>query len=93
MIETERLGRQWVEAIKAKDKAKEKATSDILDKWLDRKTATQPSIDIRDMPQFVYQPTITGDLRKAIIDLGLLVFVNVLFFVLSFVLFVKYDVR
>jgi len=93
MMECERLSAGWVEAIEAKDKAKEKAMKDAYFKWLDRKTATHPSLDLRDMPQFFYQPAVTGDLRKAILDLGLLVFVNVLFFVLSFFVFVKYDVR
>ena len=93
MIECERLSAGWIEAIEAKDKAKEKVLQDAYFKWLDRITATQPSLNLGGMPQFVYRPVVTGDLQKAIIDLGLLVFVNVLFFVLSFVVFVKYDVR
>jgi len=96
MIECERLSAGWIEAIEAieaKDKAKEKALQDAYFKWLDRITATQTSLNLGDMPQFVYRPAITGDLQRTILDLGLLVFMNVLFFVLSFVLFVKYDVR
>lgn len=93
MEECERLYARVKKAREAGNKAEQEAAYDVFVKWLDRISATQPSLDLRDMPQFIYQPAVIGDLRKAILDLGLLVFVNVLFFVLSFVLFVKYDVR
>ena len=52
-----------------------------------------PPLDLRDLPRFVYKADIIGSLRRVIPDLALLVFGNVLFFVLAFVAFLRYDVR
>jgi len=52
-----------------------------------------PSLDLRDFPRFIQKTDIVGDLRSAIPDLALLIFVNMLFFTLSFAAFTKYDAR
>jgi ABC-type transport system involved in multi-copper enzyme maturation permease subunit len=53
-----------------------------------------PTLDLDDFPQFTYwsQP-ITTTLQQAIPAVGLLVFQGALFFALSFVAFLRYDVR
>jgi hypothetical protein len=52
-----------------------------------------PSLDLRDLPRFIPKADVVVDIRKAIPDLALLIFANVLFFALAFVAFVNYDVR
>jgi ABC-type transport system involved in multi-copper enzyme maturation permease subunit len=52
-----------------------------------------PSLDLRDLPRFTLKVDVVVDIRKAIPDLVLLIFANVLFFALAFVAFVRYDVR
>ena len=56
-------------------------------------TSNIPSLDLRDLPQFTYQPDVIENFQRAIPDLGLLFFVNIVFFMLSFVAFLRYDVR
>jgi ABC-type transport system involved in multi-copper enzyme maturation permease subunit len=53
-----------------------------------------PSLDLQDFPKFSYgQLSIVRALREAIPKLGLIVAVSILFFSLSFVTFLRYDVR
>ena len=53
-----------------------------------------PSLDLQDFPKFTYRPrSIAQTLREAIPTLGLLVIAGILFFSLSFVAFLRYDVR
>ncbi|MBN2314500.1 MAG: ABC transporter permease subunit, partial [Sedimentisphaerales bacterium] len=52
-----------------------------------------PSLDLHDLPRFTYKIDIVGSLRRTIPDLTLLIFGNVLFFTMSFVAFLRYDVR
>ncbi len=56
-------------------------------------TAEDPPLDLEDFPRFIQKADIVVDLRDAIPDMGLLFFNSVLFFVLSFAAFIKYDVR
>ncbi|MBA7640853.1 hypothetical protein ES703_48524 [subsurface metagenome] len=56
-------------------------------------TSNTTSLDLRDLPRFSYQPDFIENLQRAIPDLGLLFFINVVFFTLSFAAFVRYDVR
>ncbi len=52
-----------------------------------------PSLGFQDFPKFTYQPRgIAETLQQAIPTVGLLVFASILFFSLSFVAFLKYDV-
>jgi len=52
-----------------------------------------PSLGFQDFPKFTYQPRgIRETLQQSIPTLGLLIFASILFFSLSFVAFLKYDV-
>ena len=50
-------------------------------------------LELRDLPRFVGSPGTAESLRRALPDLALLVVLNALFFALSFVAFLRYDVR
>lgn len=63
-------------------------------KWREKKIKEKiPSLDLQDFPKFIYKPGIMDNFKRAIFDLMLLVVINVVFFALSFVAFVRYDVR
>ncbi len=61
--------------------------------WKEKKIAATPPLNLEDLPRFMYQADIIKSIQRAIPDLGLLLFTNVLFFALSFAAFVRYDVR
>jgi len=52
-----------------------------------------PPLDLSDLPRFRYEVDMAGIRRRVVVDLGLLVFENLLFFTLAFLAFVRYDVR
>jgi len=52
-----------------------------------------PPLNLDDLPRFTYRSVAVRDIRRAIPDLGLLAFTNLLLFALSFVAFLRYDVR
>ena len=52
-----------------------------------------PPLDLRDLPRFTYKVDIVASVRRAIPDLALLIFGNILFFAMAFVAFLRYDVR
>jgi ABC-type transport system involved in multi-copper enzyme maturation permease subunit len=54
--------------------------------------AETPSLDLRDFPAFK-SPSTFGNLERAVPDLGLLIFVDVLFFAVAFTAFARYDIR
>jgi ABC-type transport system involved in multi-copper enzyme maturation permease subunit len=54
---------------------------------------TAQPLDLRDLPRFTYKADLVGSLRRAIPDLAFLIFGNVLFFAMTFVAFLRYDVR
>lgn len=54
--------------------------------------AETPGLDLRDFPVF-RMPGVFGDVGRAVPGLALLVFVSTLFFALSLVAFMRYDVR
>jgi hypothetical protein len=70
-----------------------KMSEDDFQKWKEKKIAQMTPLDLRDFPQFIYKPDIMKNFHGAIIDLLVLVFVNLLFLTLSFLVFMKYDVR
>ncbi|MFB0554468.1 MAG: ABC transporter permease subunit [Phycisphaerae bacterium] len=55
--------------------------------------ADHPRLNLEDLPLCTYRLDLAESVRRAIPDLALLVFANVLFFALSFVAFMKGDVR
>jgi ABC-type transport system involved in multi-copper enzyme maturation permease subunit len=63
-------------------------------KWEAQKLKQTPSPNLQDLPRFTYGPeSLARILRRTISHVMLLFFINVLFFTLSFVAFLKYDVR
>jgi len=52
-----------------------------------------PPLDLSDLPRFRCEVDMAGIRRRVVVDLGLLVFENLLFFTLAFLAFVRYDVR
>jgi len=51
-------------------------------------------LDLGDLPRFVYKSKgIIDSIRSCLFDTAMLIFINVLFFALSFVAFLRYDVR
>jgi ABC-2 type transport system permease protein len=66
------------------------------EQWDEKREAMKivdPALNLQDFPLFIYQPNILKNLQRAVPDMTLLIFINVLFFTLSFVAFIKYDVR
>lgn len=93
MEECEKLYSHFQNARKSGDKVARKTAYDAFQKGLSRISASQRPLDLRDIPKFIYQPALTGNLKNVIFDLGLLVFMNILLFTLSFIAFLRYDVR
>jgi len=77
----------------ALDEAEKKKAWEAFVKWVKDTIARQPALGLHDLPRFNYQSSVLSGLRRAALDLGLLMFINVLFLALSFIAFVRYDVR
>ncbi|OGG56116.1 MAG: hypothetical protein A3F84_28680 [Candidatus Handelsmanbacteria bacterium RIFCSPLOWO2_12_FULL_64_10] len=64
------------------------------DKWIERAKQGGGEISTADYPRFVYfRPDLRERLGAAVMDVGLLAFWNLLFFVAGYVAFLRYDVR
>jgi ABC-type transport system involved in multi-copper enzyme maturation permease subunit len=62
--------------------------------WYERKLEQTPFLNLQDMPRFTCRPeSVAKALRRTILHMTLLIFINVLFFTLSLVAFQKYDIR
>ena len=70
-----------------------KMSEENFEKWQEKKIAQMQLLDLQDFPQFAYTPNVMASFRRAITDLSVLVFINVLFFALSFLAFMRYDIR
>lgn len=77
----------------ARNEAEKKKAYEAFVKWVKGTIARQPTLGLQDLPRFSYQSSVLSGLRRAALDLGLLIFINVLFLALSFIAFVRYDVR
>lgn len=77
----------------ALDEAEKKKAGEAFGKWVKDTIARQPALGLHDLLRFSYRSSVLSGLRRAALDLGLLMFINVLFLVLSFITFVRYDVR
>lgn len=75
------------------NEAEKKKAWETFVKWVKDTIARQPTLGLQDLPRFSYQSSVLSGFRRAALDLGLLMFINVLFLVLSFIAFVRYDVR
>jgi ABC-type transport system involved in multi-copper enzyme maturation permease subunit len=90
----EKLMKVFQEANQAEDEAERSKLMEAVWKRYKQMREETPSLDLQDFPKFVYRPqSITKTLQQVIGILGLLIFVNILFFSLSFVVFLKYDAR
>jgi len=77
----------------ARNEAEKMKAQEAFDKWWSDTIAGQPALGLQDLPGFSYRSSVLSGLRRAAMDLGLLMFINVLFLALSFIAFVRYDVR
>jgi ABC-type transport system involved in multi-copper enzyme maturation permease subunit len=64
-----------------------------VEKFKELKRAQAKSLNLEDFPRFVWKPDVVETIFRAIPGLLALVIFSVLMFVLSFVAFMKYDVR
>ncbi len=82
------------EAIKqAKTESEIKQAIDVFKQFINETQKTRAALDMEDFPRVTYRPNLAGSFKRAIPDLMLLVFINALLFALSFVAFMRYDVR
>jgi hypothetical protein len=65
----------------------------ILGDYTDELKKRRETLDLGDFPRFTYRPSVEKSLGRAIPDMANLVFCNVLLFALSFLAFMRYDVR
>jgi ABC-type transport system involved in multi-copper enzyme maturation permease subunit len=70
-----------------------KMSEEDFQKWKEKKIAQLQPLDLQDFPRFICKGDILSDIRNSIVDTSALIFANVLFFALSFVAFMRYDVR
>lgn len=93
MTEYEKYLEQFMTQLKqAQNQAEMARLQKTAEEWL-KALAEPPNLDLRDCPRFESAPGTLGYLRRAIPDLALLIFGNVLFFAFAFVAFNRYDVR
>jgi ABC-type transport system involved in multi-copper enzyme maturation permease subunit len=91
--EHEEMSKRRKEA-QAQNKAERVKASETYRKWEKKKIEQTPSVISQDFPQFIYHTqNLLTNIHTVATDLALLIFVVALFFVLSFVAFLKYDVR
>jgi ABC-type transport system involved in multi-copper enzyme maturation permease subunit len=69
------------------------ADAQEVQKWKERKCAQAKTLNLEDFPHFVWKPDVAGAIIGALPSFLSLALFSVLLFVLSFVAFVKYDVR
>lgn len=80
--------------IEAKDKQKKAQLYQVAKAQYDRIVKDTPCLDLQDFPEFTYRPrTIAEILQEAVPKLGLLMITGTLLFFLSFVAFLRYDIR
>jgi len=88
------MGVLYKPVMDAKDKEKKAKLLEAATKRYAQILKETPSLNLQDFPKFTYQPQgIRETLQQAIPTVGLLIFASILFFALSFMMFLKYDVR
>jgi len=70
-----------------------KTDAQEIEKWKEIKIAQAEPINLDDFPPFTWKPDVAAAIIRNIPNLSALIIINVLLFVLSFVAFLKYDVR
>jgi ABC-type transport system involved in multi-copper enzyme maturation permease subunit len=82
------------EAVKqAKTESERKQANDVRKQFYNETQKKRAVLDLEDFPRFTYRPNLGGNFKRAIPDMMLLVFINAVLFALSFVAFMRYDVR
>lgn len=62
--------------------------------WREKKIAQNPPLNLQDFPETSFKPEyITKSVKRSIPDIFLLIIANALFLTLSFIAFLRYDVR
>jgi hypothetical protein len=80
--------------IEAESDAAKDRYMDEIKQWYVQKIRNMPSLDLQDLPAFIYQPPgIAQSLREIMMHLGLLISMSVIFFGVAFVALLKYDIR
>ena len=80
--------------LEAKDAAVTGKAMEVLVERYNQMVKETPSLDLHDFPKFTYQPlSVAESFQQAIPILMFLIFVSILFFLLSVVAFLKYDIR
>ncbi|NQT00851.1 MAG: DUF3526 domain-containing protein [Planctomycetes bacterium] len=77
----------------ARNEAEKMKAQEAYNKWGNDRIAGKHALGLQDLPRFSYRNSVLSGLQRAAPDLGLLMFINVLFLALSFIAFVRYDVR
>jgi ABC-type transport system involved in multi-copper enzyme maturation permease subunit len=90
--ETEEYEKLMTQIQKVKSQEEVKSIIGKAKEHWEKVFAETPSLDLSDFPEFK-SPSAFGNLERAIPDLGLLIFVDVLFFAVAFMAFAGYDVR
>ena len=83
----------FLESFKSENEQDREKAADNFDRWKNGIMARHSPLSLQDFPRFSYRPGIAKSIKRAIPDLALLVLVNILLFSLSFVAFIRYDVR
>ena len=80
--------------LESKDAAIAGKAMEVLVERYNQMIKETPSLDLHDFPKFTYKPlNVTESFQQAIPVLMLLIFASILFFLLSYIAFLKYDIR
>lgn len=93
MAEYDKFIKEYMEQIKQAQNRSEMARLQQVGKQWFNAPAEPPNLDLRDCPRFASAPGTLGNIQRAMPDLMLLIFTNVLFFALTFAAFIRYDIR
>lgn len=89
-----RISEPFSEARKAQNHGEMAKAQEVMKEWIEKKRQQARSLGLDDFPHFVYSAgNLLNSVKRVIPDLALLVFINLLCFALSFVAFLRYDVR
>jgi ABC-type transport system involved in multi-copper enzyme maturation permease subunit len=89
----EEYGQAVKQTMKAQNKSEMKKVFAAWGQYIDEIKKRRATLDLNDFPRFTYRPSVAKSLRRALPDLATLAFFNVLLFALSFLAFMRYDVR
>lgn len=70
-----------------------KVSEEDFQQWKAGRLRQMPPLDLRDFPRFKYRNDVMPAVRNALADLSTLAFAGLLFLALSFVAFMRYDIR